>query len=422
MKRIKDRGGISMNILERVGKILLWLLAGLMGLILLGLLILALVYPPEYIYRVLAWQESDYGDYMDNFPHQELKAASEPFIFEMAADEERADRVFEANLRVGDFDTFLEEGGAQAFIVIQDDKILYEKYFNGAQRDTLLTSFSVAKSYTSALVGIAVAEGHVKSVDDPVTDYLPELAERDPRFGDITIRHLLLMAGGLDYQEMRSALFNGDDPLTTYYPDQRQAALEFTEIVERPGETFQYNKYYPQLLGLVVERATGRPVTDYMQEKLWEPIGAEFDGSWSLDSESSGFEKMEAGLNARAIDFAKLGRLYLEGGAWNGEQVIPAEWVADSTQVDRATHNAGYYPDEMGQAIYDDLNGYYKYMWYGFLRGEGGYDFAAEGDHGQFIYVSPAKKLIIVRNGLEYGHDWSWADWIELAYEFAGAA
>ena len=416
-----------MKVLKKVGKVVLWALVGMIGLILLGLLILALVYPPEYIYRVLAWQESDYGDYMNNFPSRGLKAAPEAFVFDLAADEQRAGRVFESTIGVDDFDAFLEEGGTQAFIVIQDDEILYEKYFNGAQRDTLLTSFSVAKSYTSALVGIAIAEGYIKSVDDPLTDYLPELAERDARFGDITIRHLLLMAGGLDYQEMRSALFNGDDPLTTYYPDQRQAALQFPEIADRPGETFRYNKYHPQLLGLIIERATGMTVTDYMQEKLWDPIGAEFDGSWSLDSEASGFEKMEAGLNARAIDFAKLGRLYLAGGAWNGRQVIPAEWVAESTQVDRATHGAAYYPDEMGQAIFDDLSGYYKYMWYGFFRGEGrgdgrdyaGYDFAAEGDHGQFIYVSPAKNLIIVRNGLEYGHGWSWADWIEAAYQFA---
>jgi CubicO group peptidase (beta-lactamase class C family) len=383
------------------------------------LLALILIYPPEYVYRVLVWQESDYGDYMNNFPQRTLKAAPEPFIFDLAADEERVSRVFESAIGVDDFETFLQEGDTQAFIVIQDDKILYEKYFNGAERDTLLTSFSVAKSYASALVGLAIADGYINSVDDPITDYLPELAERDARFHDITIRHLLLMAGGLDYQPTSLALLSSDDPLTTYYPDQRQLALEYTDIVDPPGEYFRYNKYHPQLLGLILERTTGRSVTDYMQAKLWTPIGTEFDGSWSLDSEESGFEKMEAGLNARAIDYAKLGRLYLQAGAWNGTQVVPAEWVAESTQVDPATQRTGYYPDAMGQAIFDDLNGYYKYMWYGFFRGEDGYDFAAEGDHGQFIYVSPAKNLIIVRNGLEYGHDWSWADWIKTTYDFA---
>lgn len=408
-----------MDVFKRIAKGALWLSVGLLGLILLGLLILALTYSPEYIYRVLVWQESDYGDYMNNFPHRALHAAPEPFIFDSAPDEDRVRQIFESSLGVDDFDAFLEAGDAQAFIVIQDDKILYEKYFNGAQRDTLLTSFSAAKSYVTTLVGIAVAEGYINSIDDPITDYLPELAERDARFNDITIRNVMMMASGLDFQEMRWALFNGDDPLATYYPDQRKAALEYTKIVDRPGEYFRYNKYHPQLLGLILERATGMTVTDYMQQKLWDPIGAEFDGSWSLDSEESGFEKMEAGLNARAIDFAKLGRLFLNDGVWDGKQVIPAEWVAEATQVDPALQRAEYYPDAMGQTIFDDLNGYYKYMWYGFFRGQDSYDFAAEGDHGQFIYASPAKNLIVVRNGLEYGYDWTWANWIKTAYDFA---
>ncbi|MGD8586443.1 MAG: serine hydrolase [Chloroflexota bacterium] len=408
-----------MNIFRRVAKGLLWLLAGLSGLLVVALFVVSVIYSPEYVYRVLVWQESDYGDYMNNFPQRVLHASPESFIFDSAPDEDRVRQVFEANLGVDDFDAFLEANDAQAFIVIQDDKILYEKYFNGAQRDTLLTSFSAAKSYVTTLVGIAVAEGYINSVDDPITDYLPELAERNARFNNITIRHLMMMASGLDYQEMRWALFNGDDPLTTYYPDQRKAALEYTKIVDPPGEYFQYNKYHPQLLGLILERSTGMSVTDYMQQKLWAPIGAEFDGAWSLDSEGSGFEKMEAGLNARAIDFAKLGRLYLHDGAWNGTQVIPAEWVAEATQVDPALQRAEYYPDDMGQTIFNDLNGYYKYMWYGFFRGRDGYDFAAEGDHGQFIYVSPAKNLIVVRNGLEYGQDWNWANWIKTSYHFA---
>jgi CubicO group peptidase (beta-lactamase class C family) len=156
-----------------------------------------------------------------------------------------------------------------------------------------------------------------------------------------------------------------------------------------------------------------------MQAVLWDPLGMEFSGSWSLDSEASGFEKMEAGLNARAIDFAKLGRLYLENGNWDGVQVMPAEWVAESTQVDASRQRDTYYPDEMGQVIFDTLQGYYKYMWYGYARDGGEYDFTAEGDHGQYIYVSLHKNLIIVRNGVEYGSDQSWYGWIETFYQFA---
>jgi CubicO group peptidase (beta-lactamase class C family) len=144
------------------------------------------------------------------------------------------------------------------------------------------------------LIGIAIEEGYINSVDDPITDYLPELADRDPRFGDITIRHLLLMSSGLEFQANRYGLFNGDDPLTTYYPDQRQIALENTNIIDPPGAYFLYNKYHPQLLGMIIERTTGTSVTSFMQEKIWDPIGMEYSGSWSIDSEVSDFEKMES--------------------------------------------------------------------------------------------------------------------------------
>jgi len=166
----------------------------------------------------------------------------------------RVSKLFEGILEREDFDTFLEEMGMQAFIVIQDDEVIYEKYFNGAQRDSLLTSFSMAKPFTSALVGIAVEEDYINSIDDPITDYLPELKARDSQFKQITIRNILMMASGLEFQELRRGIFNGDDPLTSYFPDQRQAALEFTQTKDSPVQYFQYNKYHPQLLGLIIFR------------------------------------------------------------------------------------------------------------------------------------------------------------------------
>ena len=393
------------------------------GIILVALLVATLFYPVEYIRRIIVWQESDVNDYLYNFPQHHLVPASTPFTFKQAPDEARVAGHFEAVLGADDFDAFLAETGTQAFIVIQDDAVLYENYFNGTQRDSMVTSFSVAKSFTTALIGIALAEGHINSIEDPITDYLPELAERDPRFNEITIRHLLMMAAGLDFQDFRPGLLNSDDILTTYYPDQRQASLEFTHIADLPGQSFQYNKYYPQLLGLILERTTGVAVADYMQQKLWEPLGMEFGGSWSLDSEKSGFAKMEAGVNGRAIDFAKFGRLYLKNGNWDGVQVIPAEWVADSIQVDPSTQVDSYYPDSFGQSLFKDLRGYYKYMWYGFTRGEDGYDFAARGDHGQFIYVAPHKNLIIIRNGAAWGFSGgdtaAGTEWIRAFYQFA---
>jgi CubicO group peptidase (beta-lactamase class C family) len=210
----------------------------------------------------------------------------------------------------------------------------------------------------------------------------------------------LLIASGLEYQEMRPFIFNGDDTLTTYFPNQRQLTLENTNIIDPPGTFFQYNKYHPQLLGMILERAT---VSEYMQRALWEPLGMEYDGGWSLDSEQSGFEKMEAGLNGRAIDFAKFGQLFLNHGNWDGVQVISPEWVAESTQLDTALYVEAYYPNEFGQIIYDSRLGYYQYMWYGLFHEDGSYDFFAEGDRGQLIYVAPGIDLVIARFGENFG-------------------
>jgi len=298
--------------------------------------------------------------------------------------------------------------------VIQDGKILYENYFNDTQRDSIVTSFSVAKSFTSALIGIAIDEGYIKSVNDPITTYLPELAERDLRFNEITIHHLLLMASGLEYEAFRPLLFNSDDILTSYYPDQRAISLEKTHIIDAPGEYFRYNKYHPQLLGMILERATGMSVTEYLQTRIWDKLGMEFDGSWSTDSEASDFEKMETGVNARAIDFGKFGVLFLNGGNWQGNQIISREWVDESTRPLFPQNHADYYPEWFASL---PRRAYYKYMWWGIVREADSFDFSAEGDKGQYIYVAPHKNLVIVRNGIDFGIPSE--EWLKLFYEFA---
>lgn len=404
--------------LRRIGKWPLRILAALVAVMTVWVVGGAAVYSPEYVWRVVSMLKSSQADYLERFPLSVLSASTDPFVFGTATDEGRVRSVFESIFGVDDFDDFLASLDTQAFIVIEDDKIVYERYFNGAARDSMLTSFSVAKSFDSALVGIAIDEGFITSVDDAITDYLPELAQRDQRFSAITVGDLLLMASGLDYQAIRWGLFNGDDPLTTYGLDQRQLALENTTIIDPPGEYFSYNKYHPQLLGMILERATGMSVTQYTQTRLWDRVGMEFDGAWALDSETSHFEKMEAGLNARAIDYAKLGRLFLTGGVWNGEQVVSVDWIRESTSLDPSTHRADYYPDHWGQIVYADGGGYYKYMWYGALRDHGEYDFYAVGDHGQYLYVSPAAHMVIVRNGTEFGIPSE--DWTNAFYAFAG--
>lgn len=383
----------------------------LLGVVLLVLVWAFLNYPAAYVKRALLWQDADVFDYQ-KFPERRLSSVGTHFSFAAAPDEVRVRSVFEKNPMIHNLNTFLSDTGTQAFIVIQNDGILYEKYFNGNERDSIVTSFSVAKSFASALIGVAIEEGHIRSVDDPITKYLPELAERDNRFGQITIRALLRMSSGIKYAEF--PFLTGDDAKTYYYPDLRQLALEQTTIKGPPSAVFLYNNYHPLLLGLIIERATGMSVTEYLQKKIWSPLGMEFAGSWSLDSDASGFEKMESGINGRAIDVAKLGRLYLNQGNWNGTQVVPAGWVTQSTQVDGARDRETYYPDT---TFFRAMNGYYGYMWWGIARASSANDFSAVGNHGQFVYVSPQKNLIIVRHGERYGVGFD--QWLRAFYQFA---
>jgi CubicO group peptidase (beta-lactamase class C family) len=240
--------------LKNVLRLIAFILAGAS---LIAIVTLMVIYPPEYIYRVQVWQASEAFDWQ-KFPSRPLKAAPTAFHFAPAADS-RVEKLFEELSGAGDWNSFLEKNNTQAFIVIKDGKILYENYFNDTQRDSIVTSFSVAKSFTSALIGIAIQEGYIKSVDDPITTYLPELAKRDPRFNAITIRHLLLMASGLRYVGFQPSFLNlnNDDNLTSYFTDQRKIALQNTQIIDPPGQYFQYNKYHPQLLGMILEPRPG---------------------------------------------------------------------------------------------------------------------------------------------------------------------
>jgi len=380
------------------------------------IIVMSLMLSPKHVARCLLWLDADIEDYK-RFPFREI--ANEPPVFHFKKDLDDslpgrfADIRYKANKtekKIGDLDRYLESTDTTSFIIIKDDTILYEKYFNGYRRDSVNTSFSAAKSFDSALVGIAVDEGYIKSIDEPITNYIPEL--KGEGFKSITIKHLISMSSG-KYRE--NGLPWGDDALTYYFPDLRKLALT-VEIQRLPGKDFHYNNYHPLLIGMLLERATGQPVAKYLQEKIWKPLGMEFPASWSLDSENTGFEKMESGINARSIDFAKFGRLFLNKGRWNGKQIISEQWVVESTSPQPVDNYDEYYRDacrkynpDMGPYFESGI-GYYKYFWWGYSREEGAYDFSAEGNKGQMIYVSPLKNVIIVRNGKDYGGVDNWTD------------
>jgi CubicO group peptidase (beta-lactamase class C family) len=359
------------------------------------------------------WGRASVLDYLV-FPSRELTASDHRFYFHRAPEDRKVAALLEEmeyahGRRVENLERFLTRSSTTSLIVIKDDTIRYEGYFNGSKNDSIFTSFSVAKSLDSALVGVAIDEGKIASVRDPITKYLPELAKRDPRFASITIRDLLQMSAGIRYSEDPPY---HDDDVTYRGADLRKAALENTAIVDPPGKYFLYNDYHPLLLGLILERATGEPVSQYLQEKLWNPIGMEYSGSWSTDWEQPRFEKMLVGINARAIDFAKFGRLMLNDGRWDGRQILSERWVLESTQDEEKPPE--YYRQH---ADFFATGHYYKYFWWGDKRASGKNDFHASGNRGQIIYVSPQKRVVIVRTGFDSGI--STGRWVRLFRQLA---
>jgi CubicO group peptidase (beta-lactamase class C family) len=286
------------------------------------------------------------------------------------------------------FDDYLALHKTVAFLIIKNDTIQYEKYFNGYKEESVVASFSMAKSVTSILIGCALDDGLIKSVNEPVVNYIPELKKNG--LDKITIRDLLQMQSGIKFNESYVNPFG--DAATYYYGTNLRRAIYKRKLDDKiSGDPqFSYSSGDTEVLGLVLERALkGKTITAYLEEKLWKPLGMEYDATWSLDRKKEGLEKTFCCINARARDFSKLGRLYLNGGSWNGRQIVSKSWVEESTHASNG-------PGEVN---------YYKYQWW--LNDDGSY--MMQGILGQYVYVNPAKNLIIVRLGeAEGGANWDY--------------
>ncbi len=333
--------------------------------------------------RFVVYNFADTNDHR-KFPARPLPASPRPYPYAVAAAEKAPTSITADGVDMA-FDHFLEKYRTVAFLVIQRDTIVYERYFKGYGADRRHTSFSMAKSVISMLVGCAIDDGLIKDVQQPVSDFIPELKDRG--FDQVTVEHLLQMTSGLKFNESYSNPFG--DAAKFYYGRRMYRYMAKMELEHRPGEHFDYQSGSSQLLGWVVERALRqhndpRTVTEYANDKLWAPLGMEYAGSWSIDRKKNGIEKTFCCLNAPARDYAKLGSLYLHKGNWQGTQLVPRHWVEQSTRVDTANGSAWHY----------------QYQWW--LPSRNG-DFMAQGILGQYIYVDPAKDLVIVRLGTKKG-------------------
>jgi len=362
---------------------------------------LALLASP-YLRRYTFLMYADVYDY-DKLPARGVSRSVEPFRFPDAG---VGDWIAPLGVTFGgqaisgteELERFLSEHGTTAFVAVEDGRLLDERYFKGFRRDSLFKSFSVTKSVVSGLIGRAIADGLIGSVDDPVTKYVPEM--KDTRFAGVTLRHCLDATDGIRYSR---GVMPWRDQVRMYYTTDVRHHVLGTVIDADPGTRFSPNDLGPLVLGCVLERAIrqatpGRTLSDYLAETVWKPIGAEYDALWNVDREDGGIEKAESGLTVRAIDLVKLGVLYLDGGQWGGRQVLPAEWVARTNVMpsDRPRPNA-----------WD--TGFHRLQWWGRkVAPPGPHDFYANGHFGQRLYVSPRSRLVLLRMGdSNEGVDWA---------------
>lgn len=285
----------------------------------------------------------------------------------------------------------LEELQARAFIVLKNDSIIYEEYWDTHDEKTLSNSFSIAKTITAMLIGIAVDDGKIKSIDEPVGNYIPEFKSNGK--DKITIRHLLQMSSGLDWTE------SGKNPLSdnaeSYYGSALYEMSVSQKLISQPGKLFLYQSGNSQLLGIIVEKATGKKLSEYAAEKIWKKIGASQNAYWNLDHKN-GLEKAFCCVYATAGDYARIGQMLVHGGSLNGKQIIPSAYYQEMIKPSALSTEDGIPNYRYGLHIWTYV-------------GEKHPVYYCRGIKGQYIITIPDENLVIVRMGLEREDNYSLA-------------
>jgi len=310
-------------------------------------------------------------------------------------------------------DDFNERTRTNALLILKDGKIVSEIYRNGSKPESRFISWSTGKSFVSTLVGMAIEDGYIDDVNDPLTKYLPSLT--GSAYDGVSIRDALQMSSGVEWDEASYSFSDLSFPLNRgweYSVVQHQYRfVEGANELPRafpPGEKYNYNTLETCLLGWLVENATKMRMTKYFEQCLWQPAGMEFKASWMLDGPESIGREMAGGMLAASLrDYGRYGLMMANGGRSNGKQLVSTDWVAAATTADRDVIDYGN--------LYEGYPLGYGYQWWLFPNGR----FEAEGIYGQFVYVAPQDDIVIVK--LSYWPE-PWVDEMEFeSYAFFDA-
>ncbi|MCR9093756.1 MAG: beta-lactamase family protein [bacterium] len=330
------------------------------------------------------------GDRFENFRNMDRfvptsRMAPSPDPWDLGPDRDTLDYTGTFHGEPTSLAEFIALSDTSAFLVIKDGAVIHETYAHGDTHDSLHTSFSIAKSFTSALIGIALEQRKIERLDDPIRKYLPELTS--PTFDGVTVEHVLQMSSGVRFDERYTAPESDINRMVQQVPP--MTYLEYINTLGReqaPGTFNHYASINTQLLGILLRRVTGESITDFMTRELWNPLGMESPGLWTLDHE--GQELAMGGLAVSARDYAKLGLLYLHGGRRGDVRVLPEGWAEASVTPNQPHLMPGENPGS------SNTSGY-MYQWWTPRNWDG--DFLARGIWGQNVYVHPRNGVVIVK-------------------------
>lgn len=305
--------------------------------------------------------------------------------------------------------------GTVALLVARRGQLVHERYFNGYQADSITTSFSMAKSVVSVLLGIAIDDGRIVGVDQPITRYLPELRDNDARFERITLRHLLLMRSGIQFNEGYDSPFT--EAARFYLATDLRAQVARLRIEGEPNQRQAYKSGDTQLLAMAIERAVGQPLALYAQQRLWQPMGAQHVASWSLDSSASGLVRGFCCVNARAVDFLRFGMMVLGGGQIDGRRIVSASWLQQSTAAQNLLPGAGDAERRNIERTGTPEQAFYAWQWKrrplpGVAPPQPGDMVYAQGLYGQTLLIDPATQTVALRLGQHTGAR-HWPSWLD---------
>ncbi|HEY4104615.1 MAG TPA: serine hydrolase [Polyangiaceae bacterium] len=334
------------------------------------------------------------------FERRVVRASPAPSAIAKAPREVGFELTLTERERFASFDEFLKQKATRAFIAIHDDAIVYERYFGDVTAESELPGFSMSKTFASALVGRALSDGVLPSLDEPVTAFVPELAGKK-RYRDVTLERLLRMTSGIDFDEESIA------GASLYYTTDLRDLIYSYDVKWPPGEHYLYGSVNIELLWDVLNRRLGgETVSHYFERQIWQPLGAEHAASWSLDSAADGAEKFFGGFNATARDQARLGLLFLHRGTLNGKIILPEAWVTRSLT-----------PDPIAGLVHT-TDGWVRRGMYQWFLTRDGRGYFAKGYNGQYVFVVPERHWVFVRFGEGYGD----VDWPGLFLRLAESA